>query len=197
MFLILKQHQLYAKRSKCLFVVKQIKYLGHVIFDKGVATDPSKTEVMLKWFVPSFHTELQGFLGLTGYYRKFVQNYRLIAIPLTTILQTKLFEWSPKVQAAFEKLKTTMATTPVLRLLDFGETFVIETDASDNGVGAVLSQRGHPIAYYSKALGNKNSKLSTYENEFLAILMVVNKWGCYLQRSQFVIRTYHKSLTHL
>jgi hypothetical protein len=109
-----------------LLAVKQIEYLGHVISDKGVATDPSKTEVMLKWFIPSFHTELQGFLGLTGYYRKFVQNYGLIAKPLTTILQTKLFEWSPKAQAAFEKLKIAMATTPVLRLPDFGETFVIE-----------------------------------------------------------------------
>lgn len=77
------------------------------------------------------------------------------------------------------------------------EKHLLLKDASDNGVGAVLSQRGHHIAYYSKALGSKNGKLSTYENEFLAILMAVNKWRCYLQRSQFVIRTYHKSLTHL
>lgn len=90
-----------------------------------------------------------------------------------------------------------MITTHVLALPNFSETFVIETDACDTGIGAVLSQKGHPVAFYSKALGVKNSQLSTYEKEFLAILMAVEKWRCYLSRGPFVIRTDHRSLCHL
>jgi hypothetical protein len=90
-----------------------------------------------------------------------------------------------------------MMTTLVLALPDFDKEFMAETDACDRGIGALLSQNGHPIAFYSKALGVKISKLSTYEKEFLEILMVVDKWTCYLQRGSFVIRSDHKSLSHL
>jgi hypothetical protein len=196
-FQILQDHQLYAKRSKCSFAVQQIDYLGHVISHRGVATDPSKTVSITRWPVPTSHTELRGFLGLTGYYRKFVKGYGMMAKPLTSILQQKQFNWSSAAQTAFEELKSAMISTPVLALPNFNEEFVIETDASDRGIGAVLSQNGHPIAFYSKALGVNNSKLSTYEKEFLAILMAVDKWRCYLQRGSFVIRSDHKSLSHL
>lgn len=196
-FQTLQDQQLYAKRSKCSFAVRQIDYLGHVISENGVATDPGKTVSISKWPVPSSHTELRGFLGLTGYYRKFVKGYGMLAKPLTSVLQQKQFSWSSAAQTAFEELKAAMMTTPVLALPDFDKEFVIETDACDRGIGAVLSQNGHPIAFYSKALGVKNSKLSTYEKEFLAILMAVDKWRCYLQRGSFVIRSDHKSLSHL
>lgn len=162
-----------------------------------MATDPSKTAVMLAWPTPSNHTELRGFLGLTGYYRKFVQHYGILAKPLTSLLQSKTFSWSPEAQVAFDKLKVAMSSTPVLALPDFSTPFVIETDACDTGVGAVLTQHNHPIAYYSKALGVVNKKLSIYEKEFLAILMAIDKWRCYLQRQQFVIKTDHKSLCYL
>jgi hypothetical protein len=94
-------------------------------------------------------------------------------------------------------LKAATVSTPVLALPNLAETFVIETDACDSGIGVVLSQKGHHVAFYSKALGVTNSKLSTYEKEFLAILMVVEKWRCYLQRGPFIIRTNHKSLSRL
>jgi hypothetical protein len=196
-FQVLETHQLYAKRSKCAFALTQIEYLGHIISDKGVSTDPSKTESMRRWPTPKSHTELRGFLGLTGYYRKFVKGYGILAKPLTVLLQQKQFGWPPSAQTAFEALKDAMITTPVLALPNFSETFVIETDACDTGIGAVLSQKGHPVAFYSKALGVKNSQLSTYEKEFLAILMAVEKWRCYLSRGPFVIRTDHRSLCHL
>lgn len=151
----------------------------------------------MKWPVPSSHTELRGFLGLIGYYRKFVKGYGVIAKPLTVVLQQKTFNWPPAAQTTFEQLKSAMVSTPVLALPNFDDTFEIETDACDKGIGVVLSQRGHPIAFYSKALGVKNSKLSTYEKEFLAILMAVDKWRCYLQKKVFVIKTDHKSLSHL
>lgn len=193
----LRAHQLYAKKSKCEFAQKQIEYLGHVISQEGVATDSTKTQAMHNWPVPTSATELRGFLGLTGYYRKFVPRYGIIAKPLTQLLTKKGFHWNEQAQLAFEQLKHAMVNTPVLALPNFDRPFSIETDACDTGIGAVLVQDNHPIAYFSKALGVRNQQLSTYEKEFLAVMMAVDKWRAYLQRGQFTIVTDHKSLCNL
>lgn len=193
----LRESQFYAKISKCSFGQTSIQYLGHIISDQGVATDPDKTAVMEQWPLPTTVTELRGFLGLTGYYRKFVQNYSIITKPLTQLLTKKGFQWTHEATTAFNQLKTAMISTPVLALPDFGLPFTIETDACDSGVGAVLMQRGHPIAYMSKALGIMNSKLSIYEKEFLAVIMAIDKWRQYLQIQPFTILTDHKSLVNL
>jgi hypothetical protein len=172
----LQQAQLFAKLSKCQFGKTSIHYLGHIISDTGVSTDPNKTEVMRRWHVPINQTELWGFLGLTGYYRKFVRNYGIISKPLTQLLSQKGFEWNDQAAAAFQLLKEAMVHTPVLALPDFAQPFVIETDACDTGVGGVLIQQGHPIAYMTKALGVMNRKLSVYEKEFIAVMLAVDKW---------------------
>uniref|UniRef100_A0A453JGH4 Reverse transcriptase domain-containing protein n=1 Tax=Aegilops tauschii subsp. strangulata TaxID=200361 RepID=A0A453JGH4_AEGTS len=151
---LLRQHQLYVKASKCEFATDHIDYLGHVISHEGVATDAEKTQAMVQWPTPTTATELRGFLGLTGYYRKFVRHYDIIAKPLTQLLTKKGFEW-------FDLLKQAMVTTPVLALPNFDKPFAIKTDACDTGIGAVLTQEGHPVAYFSKALGARNQKLST------------------------------------
>jgi hypothetical protein len=171
--------------------------LGHIISDAGVSTDPEKTAAMENWPIPTTASELRGFLGLTGYYRKFVRNYGLITKPLTQLLTKKGFEWTTEATTAFLKLKTAMLSTPVLALPNFDLPFTVETDACDTGVGAVLMQQGHPIAYMSKALGVMNQKLSIYEKEFLAVIMAVDKWRQYLQRGPFTILTDHKSLSNL
>ena len=130
--------------------------------------------------IPTNATELRGFLGLTGYYRKFVPRYGIIAKPLTQLLTKKGFLWSEQAQAAFDLLKQAMVNTPVLALPDFSRPFSIETDACDTGVGAVLVQDGHPVAYLSKALGVRNQRLSIYEKEFLDVIMAVDKWRPYV-----------------
>lgn len=194
-FQILLDNKFYAKLSKCQFAATQLEYLGHIISDQGVATDKSKTEAMLAWPIPSNLTELRGFLGLTGYYRKFVKHYDILAKPLTDLLQhNKNFVWTESAQQAFDLLKKAMSHTPVLVLPDFNLPFVIETDACEDGIGAVLLQQGHPVAYLSRALGVNNKKLSIYEKEFMAIMMAVDKWRAYLQRGPFTIKTDHKSL---
>lgn len=193
----LRETQFYAKQSKCSFGQQSIQYLGHIISSAGVATDPEKTSAMENWPLPSNITELRGFLGLTGYYRKFVQHYGIITKPLTQLLTKKGFVWTDEATEAFNKLKTAMVSTPVLALPNFTLPFTVETDACDNGVGAVLMQQNHPIAYMSKALGQMNQKLSIYEKEFLAVIMAVDKWRQYLQRGPFLILTDHKSLTNL
>jgi hypothetical protein len=116
--------------------------------------------------------ELRGFLGLTGYYRKFVQGYGSISKPLTELLKKGRFQWSEQAQGAFDKLKRAMVSAPVLILPDL-EKLADYRKASDAGIGAVLSQEKGPIAYLSKALGVKSLGLSTYEKEFMAIIMAI------------------------
>lgn len=185
------------KRSKCSFAQSKIDYLGHIISEHGVSTDPTKTEAMLNWPVPTSVTELRGFLGLSGYYRRIVKHYGLLAKPLTQLLKKKQFQWTPQAQEAFQRLKSAMVSTPVLALPNFSATFVVETDACATGIGAVLMQGDQPVAFLSKALGGKHQGLSIYEKQFLALIMAVEKWRPYLQRQEFLIRTDHKSLSYL
>jgi hypothetical protein len=142
-------------------------------------------------------TQLRAFLGLTGYYRRFVKGYGVLAKPLTNILRSKQFAWSPEAQLAFDNLKVAMTRTPVLALPNFQDTLTIETDACSEGIWAVLMQHGQPIAYLSKALGEKHRALSIYEKEFLALIMAVERWRPYLERQKFLIVTDHKSLAYL
>jgi hypothetical protein len=147
---------------------------------------------MQQWPVPHSFTELTGFLGLTGSYQKIVRNYEILAKPLTQILQHKQFSWSAETQQAFEGLKAAMISTPVLELPDFTQPFVIEIDACDKGVGAILVQNGHPISFFSKALSVANQRLSNYKKELLVVLMAIDKWHGYLNRQSFIIQTDHK-----
>jgi hypothetical protein len=152
----LLQHKLFLKFKKCAFAQQNIEYLGHVLSNDGVSTDPSKIDAMVNWHVPKSLTEVRGFLDLTGYYRKFVRNYGILAKPLTSLLKSKTFSWSKEADDAFQALKQAMTFVPVLTLPDFSISFEIETDACDRGVGAVLIQNGHPVAFFSKALSAAN-----------------------------------------
>ncbi|KAJ3686553.1 hypothetical protein LUZ61_015717 [Rhynchospora tenuis] len=194
---LLIQHQLYAKRSKCEFGLSSIEYLGHVISKEGVSTDPKKIQAMLSWPTPKNVKELRSFLGLTGYYRKFVKSYGTIAKPLTEQLKKNAFHWGPEADLAFQQLKEAMYTALVLAMPDFSKEFVVETDASELGIGAVLMQDRQPIAYLSKGLGPKSVGLSVYEKEFLALLTAVQKWKHYLMGGPFIIRTDQIALKHL
>lgn len=196
-FELLKQNQLFLKRNKCDIAVEQIEYLGHVISEHGVSTNPTKIEAMKQWPIPKNVKSLRGFLGLTGYYRKFIKGYGLIAKPLTELLRKDAFKWNDEAQLAFDSLKTAMTEAPVLALPDFTQQFVVETDASNHGIGAVLIQNKKPIAFLSKKLGPKNQLLSTYEKEFLALLTAISKWRHYLMGGKFVIKTDHISLKYL
>jgi hypothetical protein len=195
-FEALREQQFYLKRKKCVFGRKELTYLGHIISATGVSTDPTKTATMKEWQQPTNVTELRGFLGLTGYYRRFVKNYGIARL-LTNLLKKGEFHWTKEATTTFNALKTTMSTTLVLALPDFSLPFVVETDACDEGLQAVLMQQGRPIAFLSKALGIKNKQLSIYKKEFLALIMVVDKWRPNLQRTEFEIRTDHKALHFL
>jgi hypothetical protein len=146
----LKQHQLYAKFSKCEFWMEEVAILGHVL-SAGVAVDPSKIEVMSMWQSPKIVTEICSFLGLAGYYRRFIKNFSNTVKPMTELLKSNTpFVWSDKCEASFQELRTRLTTTPVLTLLDASKDFVVYYDTSRQGLGCVLMQGVKDIAYASR-----------------------------------------------
>lgn len=195
---VLSVNQWKVKMSKCSFAQASVNYLGHVISANGVATDDSKIVAIRDWPTPCDVKQLRSFLGLAGYYRKFVCGYASISKPLTHLLKKNIpFIWTSESSVVFNALKTALISAPVLALPNFSSIFVVETDACDQGIGAVLMQQEHPIAFVSKALGPRNRGLSTYEKEYMAILLAVEQWRPYLQHCEFLIRTDHASLAHL
>ncbi|KAD6454446.1 hypothetical protein E3N88_09152 [Mikania micrantha] len=147
---LLRQEKLYAKFSKCAFWLPEVQFLGHVINASGIQVDPSKIEAISKWEIPKTPTEVRSFLGLAGYYRRFIQNFSRIAIPLTALTRKSAkYEWGPKQDEAFETLKNKLTNTPILALPDGVDDFVVYCDASCIDLGCVLMQRNKVIAYAS------------------------------------------------
>lgn len=191
---ILKNNKLTAKKSKCSFAQERVEYLGHIISGDGVATNPKKITDVVTWSRPDGVSKLRGFLGLTGYYRRFIKDYGRICRPLHNMLKKDGFHWGKEQDDAFEMLKKVMTTSPVLALPNFSQPFIIEADACNNGIGAVLMQSGKPISFFSKSLGVKAAGQSIYEKEALAILEALRKWRHYLLENSLVIRTDQQSL---
>jgi hypothetical protein len=174
---LLSQHQLFLKQSKCDFGASEVEYLGHLVGKDGIRVDLKKIKAMQDWLHPKTLKRLRGFLGLTGYYHKFVKNYGKIATPLTALLKKNSFTWTPAAAQDFQTLKMAMCTTSVLALPDFTKTFVLECDASGKGIGDVLMQEGRPLAFTSKQLSERNLGKPIYEKEMWAILHVVDLWS--------------------
>ncbi|KAA3472910.1 reverse transcriptase [Gossypium australe] len=177
--LILREHELFAKKNKCCFVASQIEYLGHVLHAGTVSMDKSKIEYISSWPVPQSIKELWSFLGLSGYYRRFIRQYGVCAKPLTDLLKKNGWDWFEKATIAFQALKDALCAAPVLILPNFQLEFIVDTDAS------------------GKALGVRHQALSIYEKEMLAVLLAVRKWHAYLVGRQFKIQTDHQSLQFL
>jgi hypothetical protein len=137
---LLKEKKIYAKPSRCLFGVKEVEYLGHIVSHEGVKVDPNKINAILDWLIPKTLKNLRGFLGLTGYYCKFFWHYGRITTPLMTLTKKDAFSWTPEETKAFEQLKEVMCKALVLTTPNFTKTFIVECDASGNGIGVVLMQ---------------------------------------------------------
>jgi hypothetical protein len=146
---LLKEQQLYAKPSKCFFGVKEVEYLGHIVSHEGVKVDPNKIKAMMDWPIPKTLKNIRRFLGLTGYYCKFVWNYGRITTPLTELTNKDAFSWTPEATKYFEQIKEVMCKAPVMTTPDFTKTFIVECDSLGNAIGAILMQEGRPLAFES------------------------------------------------
>ena len=168
-----------------------------MISKREVEADEDKIKKKINWPPPTNVSGLQGFLGLTGYYRRFVKDYGEIAAPLTKLLQKNAFKWNEEANTAFENLKLAMTTLQVLALPDWNIPFTIETDASDVGLGAVISQNGNLIAFFSQKLSTRAQNKSIYERELMAVVLSVQKWRHYLLAKKFSIISNQKALKFL
>ncbi|KAK1608875.1 hypothetical protein QYE76_032548 [Lolium multiflorum] len=193
----MRTHQLYLKRSKCSFGEESMAYLGHVIFAEGVAMDSDKVLAVVDWPAPRTVRAVRGFLGLAGYYRKFIKGFGTIAAPLTALLKKDGFLWTDQAATAFEALKVALTTAPVLQLPDFTAPFIVECDASGSGFGAVMHQGEGPIAYFSKPIAPRHVSLAAYERELIGLVQAVRHWRPYLWGRAFIVKTDHYSLKFL
>ncbi|XP_070032723.1 uncharacterized protein [Nicotiana tomentosiformis] len=191
------QHQLYARKTKCQFAVASVEYLGHFISAEGVVTDPKKIQAVQQWPTPITVKQLREFLGLAGYYRRFIREYGHISKPLIELLRKDHFKWNDQATAAFQDLKDALTSAPVLALPNFSLPFMVEIDAYDIGIGVVIMQSGQPIAYLSKGMSPQHQAISVYDKELLALVMAVTKWGQYLIERHFVVKTDQKALKFL
>lgn len=200
-FSLLRQHQLYGKLSKCDFGKDICDFLGHVITSSGIKPDPKKVQAVQDWPVPRDVTELRSFLGLAGYYRRFIKDFSKIALPLTDLLSTKLqwtsTTWTSAQDQAFETLKTSLTTAPVVSAPDFSLPFLLKTDASDYAIGAVLVQGSSVIAYDSRKLNSAERNYPVHERELLAIVSALNTWRHYLLGRRFTIETDNHPTSHI
>jgi hypothetical protein len=194
----LRDHQLYAKLSKCEFWLKRVTFLGHVISVEGVFVDPQKVEVVLKWERPTSVTEIRSFLGLAGYYRRFIEGFSLIATPLTQLTRkNKKWVWLEECEKSFQELKRRLTTAPVLALPLGTEGFVVYSDASGKGLGCVLMQHGKVIAYASRQLKTHEVNYPVHNLELATVVFALRIWRHYLYGSRTQIFTDHKSLKYL
>jgi len=162
---------LYAQFSKCEFWLQKVAFLGHLLSVEGVAVDPAKIEAVKEWDQPRNVTEVRSFLGLAGYYRRFIENFSKIARPMTNILKkTKEFEWTPECEQSFQELKLKLTTTHVLSLPDISKDFMVYCDASRQGLGCVLMQDGRVIAYASRQLKEHENRYPTHDLELAAVV---------------------------
>ena len=195
----LREEKLLINLKKCSFVKKELVYLGFIVSAEGLKMDPEKVQAILEWPTPRSATEVISFHGLASFYRKFIRNFSSICGPLTETMRgdRKEFKWTNGAEKSFQLLKQEVTKQPILALPDFNKVFQVDCDASGTAIGAVMSQEGKPVAYFSEKLNDAKRKYSVYDQEFYAIVQALKKWRHYLLPKEFVLYTDHQALQYL
>nr|GFB12914.1 putative reverse transcriptase domain-containing protein [Tanacetum cinerariifolium] len=195
---LLKKEELYAKFSKNKFWIPKVQFLGHVIDKQGIHVDPARIESVKHWASPKSPTEIRKFLGLAGYYRRFIEGFPKVAKPMTKHTQKKVeFEWGDKQEAPLQLLKQKLCSAPILALPEGSENFIVYCDASNKGFDAVLMQREKVISYASRQLKVREKNYTTHNLELGAVVFALKIWRHYLYGTKYRVFTDHKSLQHI
>ena len=192
----LREHELYAKLSKCEFFKNALTFLGHIVSAQGIQVDPVKIQVVKEWPVPQNVTHVRQFVGLANYFRKFVMSFSEMAKPLTDLTRAGTeWKWKEEQQQAFDRIKDALTQAPTLAMPDTQLPYTVICDASNFGIGAVLLQEEHPIAFMSRLLDPAQMNWSVTDRELLAVIEALKLWRCYLGDRAFTVVTDHNPLT--
>lgn len=202
----LLENGLFVKAEKCDFHAQSVSFLGFIIQKGEMVPDPAKIRAVVEWPVPESRKQLQRFLGFANFYRRFIRDYSKVAAPLTQLTSTlQRFKWTPELDKVFTRLKTLFTTAPILSHPDPTKQYIVEVDASDSGVGAVLSQRSglddklHPCAFFSRRLSPAERNYDVGNRELLAVVLALGEWRHWLEGAEhpFIVWTDHKNLSYL
>jgi len=197
-FALLRKHGLKCRLQKCEFEQPELKYLGHILGNGQIRMNPAKISAVKDWPAPTSVKELRSFLGLANYFRRYIQGHASLVAPLTSLLADNHdWTWGPEHAVCFQQVKDALTSPPVLALPDPSQPFDVICDASINGVGGVLMQGNHPIAYYSRKFSRTERNYSTGEQELYAVFLTLKEWRCYLEGTKIRLITDHCPLTYL
>ena len=195
---ILREKQLFAKLPKCDFWMKEVQFLGHMISAQGIAVDPTKVEAVIRWKSPKSVVKIRSFVGLAGYYRRFIEGFSKIVAPLTQLTRKdQPFVWTDRCEENFKELKHRLTSAPVLIIPDVSKPFEVYCDASHQGLGCVLMQERKVMAYASRQLKIHEKNYPTHDLELAAVVFALKIWRHYLYGTQFRVFSDHKSLKYL
>ena len=178
---LLRDHQLYAKFSKYEFWLTEVGFLGHVVLASGVSIDPGKVEAVMSWERLKSVFEICSFLGLAGYYRRFIEDFSWLAAPMTRLTRKEVkFLWDDSCERVFQELKRRLTSTPILIVQERGQRYTVYCDASKDGLGCVLMQSEKVVAYGSRQLKNHEQNYPTHDMELVAVVFALEIWRHYL-----------------
>lgn len=196
-FKALIKEKLIVNLKRCAFMTDSVLFLGHIISKEGVKVDNEKIKAIVDRPTPKSITEVRSFHGLAAFYRRFIKNFSTLIAPVTDCMKGKYFEWTKWANESFNLIKRKLTEAPVLVLPNFNDVFEVECDASHIGIGAVLSQNGHPISFFSEKLNDAKRRYSFYDLEFYAIVQALRFWRHYLIHKEFILHTDHEALKFL
>ena len=195
---LLRDHQLYAKFSKCEFCLTEVRFLGHVVSASGLSVDLEKVKAVMSWERSKSVFEIRSFLGLAGYYRRFIEDFSRLVAPMMRLTRKEVkFDWDDRSEEAFQELKRRLTTAPILIVPDRGHGYIVYCDASRAGLGCPLMQSGRVVVYGSRQLKNHEQNYPTHDMELAAVVFALKIWRHYLYGEESEVYSDHKSLKYI